>query len=372
MGTNGSEPELGYRYRNDLGDTLVFTPAGDEAVVSFDPGATQETADALDGARPGAVRTVNPAVGFAIVRVRGADDTESLAAALESAADDASSMPVLLDGEGNRRYFLPDQLTVQFAEGVDDAAAREVIAGLGSEVVVAQRTPGYYTVSVPEGSDVFVAIRAYDERSDVAFAEPSEIGLDSELATTVSETEPGLAEPEDRTGDLPDDLDVDGTGLLDTEGGSDAEVVPGYADFSKLWGLFNHGQTVDGTTGTVDADIDGTIAWDIHQGRSNVVVAVIDTGADLDHPDLASQLLPRGTEDWDFAAPDGVPDDTNSHGTHVAGTAVGNQNGSGVSGVAPRCRLMPLRVNLTSGMNQNRADAINYVAARATANPGHR
>jgi subtilisin family serine protease len=47
-------------------------------------------------------------------------------------------------------------------------------------------------------------------------------------------------------------------------------------------------------------------------------------------------------------------------------------NAIGVIGVAPRCRFMPLRINLTSGMNQNRADAINYVAAQATAHPDRR
>jgi subtilisin family serine protease len=100
---------------------------------------------------------------------------------------------------------------------------------------------------------------------------------------------------------------------------------------------------------------------------------VIDTGADLDHTDLAANFLPRGAEDWDFAdAGDPVPEDADGHGTHVSGTVAAVDNRIGVIGVAPGCRLMPLRVDLTTGMNQNRADAINYVAAQAVAHRGRR
>src|SRR5919106_483282 len=74
----------------------------------------------------------------------------------------------------------------------------------------------------------------------------------------------------------------------------------------------------------------------------------------------------RGPEDWDFAdLGDPVPDDLEGHGTHVAGTVAAVDDAVGVIGVAPKCRVMPLRVDLTTGMNQNRADAINYVARQA-------
>jgi subtilisin family serine protease len=90
----------------------------------------------------------------------------------------------------------------------------------------------------------------------------------------------------------------------------------------------------------------------------------------MDHPDLLGNLLPRGSEDWDFADPhDESPEDSGTHGTHVCGTTAAVDNSSGVIGVAPRCRLVPLRFNLISGFNANRADAINYVAAQSTAHP---
>jgi hypothetical protein len=86
--------------------------------------------------------------------------------------------------------------------------------------------------------------------------------------------------------------------------------IPDDPDFSQLWDLRNAGQTVNGTTGTANADIDASEAWELVKGHPDV----IDTGADLDHPDLHVNLLPRGTEDWDFAdANDPSPDDNDSH-----------------------------------------------------------
>ncbi|WP_329264381.1 S8 family serine peptidase [Streptomyces sp. NBC_01478] len=72
-----------------------------------------------------------------------------------------------------------------------------------------------------------------------------------------------------------------------------------------------------------------------------VVVAVIDTGVDLDHPDLAGVLVPGR----DFVDGDTRPDDENGHGTHVAGViAAVSGNGIGIAGGAPGARIMPVRV----------------------------
>ncbi|MDP9794435.1 subtilisin family serine protease [Catenuloplanes nepalensis] len=273
-------------------------------------------------------RGANLRRGFAAVFV-----APGRAAADLSGADGiANSIPVLVDGDGLDRYFLPDELTVQFRDGVSETAAQDVITSLGSRVLVRQRTPGYYTLAVPDSQALFATIRAFAERPEVAFAEPSEAGFDDALAH-----------------------------------------VPTDPDFGLLWGMRNTGQTVNGVAGTAGIDIGATVAWDVLRGDPDVIVTVIDTGADLDHPDLAANLLPRGNEDWDFAdAADPSPDDTDVHGTHVAGTAAGAENTSGVVGVAPRCRIMPLRIDLTAGMNQNRADAINYVVAQAGAFPDRR
>lgn len=115
-----------------------------------------------------------------------------------------------------------------------------------------------------------------------------------------------------------------------------AFLTPNDPLFPSTWGIHNTGQS----GGTADADIDAPEAWDIETGDPAVTVAVVDTGADLDHPDLADNLVPG----WDFVGGDGTPDDGHGHGTHVSGTigALGN-NGAGVAGVAWDVSIMPLK-----------------------------
>lgn len=79
--------------------------------------------------------------------------------------------------------------------------------------------------------------------------------------------------------------------------------------------------------------------WDITSG-SGVVVAVIDTGVDLDHPDLKANVV----SGYDFYNNDSNPDDDNGHGSHVAGIVAGVANNGGIIGVAPRASIMPVKV----------------------------
>lgn len=129
---------------------------------------------------------------------------------------------------------------------------------------------------------------------------------------------------------------------------------PGYGN---QWGLNNVGQA----GGIVDADIDAPEAWQIHTGANNITVAVIDSGVDLDHPDLLANLVAG----YDFIGNIALPDDTNSHGTHVAGitAAIGN-NGQGITGVSWGAKIMPLKVLDTSGNGNtfDLAEAIYYAA----------
>ncbi len=135
-------------------------------------------------------------------------------------------------------------------------------------------------------------------------------------------------------------------------------LIPGETSFSKLWGLHNTGQT----GGTPDADIDAPEAWDLCTGSEGVIIAVIDTGVDYNHPDLAGniwtnpgEIAGNGIDDdhngyiddihgWDFYFNDNNPFDDNGHGTHCAGTigAIGN-NGKGITGVMWQVKIMPLK-----------------------------
>lgn len=141
-----------------------------------------------------------------------------------------------------------------------------------------------------------------------------------------------------------------------------ALTVPNDPSFSELWGLNNTGQTVNGITGTPDADIDAPEAWNVTTGSRSVVVAVIDTGVNSANPELSANIwtnpgeIPdNGIDDdgngyvddvhgWDFLNNDNDPTDDVEHGTHVAGTIGGlGNNGAGLSGVNWQVTLMPLK-----------------------------
>lgn len=81
--------------------------------------------------------------------------------------------------------------------------------------------------------------------------------------------------------------------------------------------------------------------WSYTTGSAAVVIAILDTGIDLDHPDLAAKLVPG----WNFINPLQPPDDDNGHGTHVAGiAAASSNNATGIAGVSWGARLMPVKV----------------------------
>ena len=154
-------------------------------------------------------------------------------------------------------------------------------------------------------------------------------------------------------------------------------ATPNDPSYSRLWGLNNSGQT----GGVADADMDVAEAWDVTSGSRSVVVGVIDTGIDYNHPDLASNIWRNPGEiagdgidndrngyvddvrGWDFANNDADPFDDEGHGTHVAGTigAVGN-NGVGVVGVSWNVSLMALKFLGAdgSGSTSGAVAAINY------------
>jgi len=108
--------------------------------------------------------------------------------------------------------------------------------------------------------------------------------------------------------------------------------------------------------------VDAPAAWSISTGQS-VLIAVLDTGTDLDHTDLASKV--RTDMDWDFANDDTVADDDHGHGTHVSGiAAAATDNGVGVAGMGWEGMILPLKVLHAdgTGTDADLAAAIRYAA----------
>ena len=110
-------------------------------------------------------------------------------------------------------------------------------------------------------------------------------------------------------------------------------------------------------------------AWPASTG-DGTVVAVVDSGVDLNHPDLRANLVPGATfiecdpscGNGDWKGPDGVGQDLDTHGTHVSGTiAAVTDNGIGVAGVAPDAQIMPIKaLEDGSGAFEDIAAGITY------------
>ena len=170
----------------------------------------------------------------------------------------------------------------------------------------------------------------------VSFAEPNVIYTAEELFGENSASEPTSSMTDNR--DAPDDMD------------------------HRLWGLHNKGQT-DGTPG---ADVGALEAWKTTKGDggdSGPLIAVIDTGIDYNHPDLAANMWKNPNEipgdgidndnngvvddvfGYNAADDHGDPMDRHSHGTHCAGTigAVGH-NGQGITGVMQDAKIMAVKI----------------------------
>lgn len=241
-----------------------------------------------------------------------------------------------------RPAFAPRELIIQFKPEVTAETRQAVLAAGRLRVIATLLGTRALHVRLPKGADTLAVAATLRKRPEIAYVEPNYYRY--------------------------------------------LDAVPNDARFSEMYGLDNVGQT----GGTPDADIDAPEAWDIATGSPDVVVAVLDSGMDLDHPDLAANLYTNpgeiagnGIDDdgngfiddvhgWDFRQDDNDPTDPTtlcaSHGTHTAGTvgAVGN-NSIGVTGVAQQVRIMPLRVFypqliLCTAQDVDIIEAIGYMA----------
>jgi subtilisin family serine protease len=234
--------------------------------------------------------------------------------------------PVSFSSSGNSiRSGVPsiDRLNNEFSiQNVERTFPYESIKEKNKYLFITIGLDRIYTFEVPKDVNILTAIAAYAANSYVEYAEPNFIGQ--------------------------------------------AHAIPNDPMFTTQWGLRNDGTNPPNHPGTADADIDAPEAWDIETGDSSVIVAMLDTGIDWDHPDLSARIwnnadeTVNGVDDdgngyiddirgWDFANNDNNPIDDHGHGTVNAGIVGANtNNGVGVAGVDWHCKIMAVKV-----LNQN-------------------
>jgi subtilisin family serine protease len=253
--------------------------------------------------------------------------TIAIAATLPLPASAAASGPVV-----------PGQVIVRYQPGSSGADRADVRDDAGTSAIEGLGMPRAQLLRITDGDSVAATVHQLEAQPGVAYAEPNQVLQPASL--------------------------------------------PNDPLFDQQWGLSNDGGTVEGVAGTPDADIDAPEAWDVATGSTGTVVAVMDTGADLEHPDLQNELWTNGGETpgngidddgngyvddvhgYDFYSGDANLIDLTGHGTHVAGIAQAEGgNGIGVTGVSQRASLMSLRICGTYDSGCSLADeiaAINY------------
>lgn len=174
----------------------------------------------------------------------------------------------------------PKEIIVKYKDGVSSTEEKAVVSKLNDSIK--EDYSAYTVVKVTEGS-VADAVKEYEANPNVEYAEPN--------ATYT------------------------------------ASYVPNDPDYS--------------TKQYAPQKVGAEAAWDVTRGSSTVKIAVVDTGVDYNHPDLAGKVI-KGK---DFVTDDNDPMDENIHGTHVAGIAAAStNNGVGIAGLAPNVQILAERV----------------------------
>lgn len=210
------------------------------------------------------------------------------------------------DGTASR-YYLTEQIVVKFVPDL----SRETIESILSEagVRILKEYPGspntfLLQVTRAAGKNPIKVANSLAEREDVQYAEPNLVNRFQSF------------------------------------------YIPTDTYFDRQW----HLRAWNGPELVEDADVSATEAWDITRGGRDVVIAVIDDGFDLSHPDFSGSgkvIHPKDYVDGD-ANPFPVTAHQDYHGTPCAGVALAEENGEGVVGIAPRCAFMPVRFPLSA------------------------
>ena len=215
-----------------------------------------------------------------------------------------------------RTEFVAGEVLVKFKPSQSAQERISAIGRRGHGVARELRQPGWMQLKVGEGETVAQVVAAYRRDPNVEYAQPNYIY---------------------RVGAAAND-----------------------PHYSQLWALHNTGQPVSTgsylpNAGSPGVDLNVQKAWDHITDCSSAVVAVIDTGVNYKHEDLASNMWDGGPgfplHGADFVDGDSDPMDLNGHGTHVAAIiGAGGNNATGTAGACWKARIMALRALDASGL----------------------
>ncbi|MCB0570640.1 MAG: S8 family serine peptidase [Phaeodactylibacter sp.] len=216
-----------------------------------------------------------------------------------------------------------DVICLAFKEGASADSRKEILDKYNARDITSPRAKSFYLqISVPKNAQALQVANEIQESGLTTFAHPDF------LAMTVK------------------------------------HYTPSDPYYARQFYLHNIGQLInDGHTGTTDADIDAEEAWEVTRGSNTIRIAVLDEGVVSNNNDLPLarlDILPG----CNFAS--GSPNDPSpvgdgAHGTACSGIiAAEHDNGEGVSGVAPFCRIMPVRIPFGLVSSSVYANAINF------------
>jgi thermitase len=216
-----------------------------------------------------------------------------------------------------KEKFVEGEVLVKFKSNVTAQVQQYTTTNLGGRSFTSVgKKSRVAKIKLQKGSDVIAAVQAYHTDPNVEHAQPNYIYYASAIPK-----------------------------------------IPNDPSYDQLWGMKNIGQYISNpsytpSTGASGFDIDAELAWEIETDCRSAVIAVLDTGINYTHTDLAGNMWVGGSglpnHGWDFVDNDNDPIPigvSEAHGTHVAGTiGAKGDNGIGVAGVCWQASIMSVRV----------------------------
>ncbi len=269
---------------------------------------------------------------WAVPTAGGVRDAAAVEQLVSELAQDASTQfvsPVFTDARG-LPLLVTRQILVRFrADVLPEQAEATIIAITGGRILATDFAGigGLYLVEAGSrsGFDVLESANALAQLPDVLYAEPDKL----QTGTT--------------------------------------EIIPNDTFFARLWGIHNTGQNINNQgAGLNDFDMDGPEAWDVTRGSATIKVGILDLGIQQNHPDLNNE---PGADFTGAGMVGGGPQTVcDNHGTAVAGCVAARfNNGLGVVGIAPECKVVSLKIGRAdvcngtyTGQDTWYAAALNY------------